>query len=402
MPIDFADLRPCLAFEPPADLAALFAARPLDPTRPLLTDAELAAVRNAVSAHLQDGGKWFSPLEAFLRGLIDRLLTNPSMNAAALLLRRYLTEARPPWETHLSAPTLLDLPDVDAGAVDLLFVTVALAYTLTVRKPPADLNAENVGAYVGYTDSYTKEHGSWGISLRDWNLLCAGGCMFLFHTLKFQPERFSPDFLVLRNRAGEYRTLLRGAHGLAADGSLTQSRSDPHAVRVTSPLETTETGYIAHEVLPNGVVCPCPRTFPKDEWAVALDENCLMLGMHIPSQPPYTVAEHRTSMAQALDFYATFLKDHGEICGFVCYPWLYSAQNKHLLPPESRILEMQRHVHLCPMCAELDESLTFLRPGSALQRRLADFRAAGNAYHVGYMYVPLDEARTFGRFRHEL
>lgn len=396
---DFASFRPYYPFDPPAALQAL-STEGLDAARPFLSEEELSAVASDVKLYLDDMGAWFSPCEEFLHGMVDALLADPARNLAALHLRRYLIEVDAPWEVHLHAAQLLDLPGYSAAAIDLLFVTAALGYTLTVRKPPYHLNAENIGSYIGYTRSYTQAHGEWGISERDWNMLGSGGCMFLFHTLKFQPERFSSDFLVLRDRQGVYCTLLRGSYGVATDGSLT--RDDAKISFRTEPFRETADAYYAHEILPSGVVLPHARCFPKEAWSIALDENSLMLGFHIPSQRPYTVEHHRESMKQAYEFYASFLQHVGEIKGFVCYSWLYSAQNKQILPPSSRILEMQRHVHLCPMTTELDENLMFLRKGSSLQQRLADFRAAGNAYHVGYMYVPLEEAMQFGEFTHEL
>ena len=403
--LTFADLRPYYPFEPPKALQAM-ELREADATRPLLSEEELEAVTAAVARHQQDDGAWYAPCVLFLRELLSALLADPARNAAAILLRRYLIEENQPWEVHLYTPSLLEVPNYASGAVDLLFVTAALGYTLTVRKPPFELNAENVGSYIGYTRAYTDAHGgAWGINERDWNMLGCGGCMFVFHTLKFQPERFASDFLVLKdakssNDGSHFVTLLRGSFGIAADGSLT--RDPERSVAHAEPLQETDAAYIAHEILPNGTVVPHARTFPKDEWMVALDSNCMMLGLHIPPRLPYTVEDHRISMQQAYEFYAPFLKHVGEIKGFVCYSWLYSAQNKHILPPTSNILEIQRHVHLCPMLTELDEGLMFLRPGSSLQQRLADYRAAGNAYHVGYMYVPLEEAMKFGEFIHEI
>lgn len=400
--LTFADLRPFYPFDPPAALQAM-ELREEDASRPLLSEEELDAVTEAIARHQQDDGAWYAPCVLFLRELLAALLKDPARNLAAVLLRRYLIEENQPWEVHLYAPSLLDVPGFAPGSVDLLFVTAALGYTLTVRKPPYDLNAENIGSYIGYTRAYTDAHGHWGINERSWNMLGSGGCMFVFHTLKFQPERFSPDFLVLKETSGgacRFVTLLRGAFGVAPDGSLT--RDEAKAVAKTAPLRETEEAYIAHEIFASGVVSTEAASFPKSRWTVALDETSMMLGLHIPPRLPYTVEDHRLSMQQAYAFYAPFLKHVGEIKGFVCYSWLYSPQNKHILPPTSNILEMQRHVHLCSMLTELDEGLMFLRPGSSLQQRLADFRAAGNAYHVGYMYVPLEELEQFGAFTHEL
>lgn len=398
--LTFEDIRPFYPFEPPAGLLALADGGLPDPMAPVLQEEELRAVDANVRRYLNDEGVWFSSCADFLRKLVSALLADPLRNAAAHLLRRYLVEVSMPWEVHLYAASLLDMPGYSPAAIDLLFVTCALGYTLIERKPPYDLNAENIGSYIGYTRSYQQSHGEWGISERDWNMLGSSGCMFVFHTLKFQPERFAGDFLVLRDGKRNYVTLLRNSFGIAADGSLT--RDPARSLSQTGSLRETADAFIGHEILPNGVVLPRARTFPKDEWTVALDENSLMLGMHIPPRLPYTVEDHRVSMQQAYEFYASFLKHVGEIKGFVCYSWLYSAQNKHILPPSSRILEIQRHVHLCPMLTELDENLSFLRAGSSLQQRLADFRAAGNAYHVGYMYVPLEEAQEFGAFTHEV
>jgi hypothetical protein len=44
----------------------------------------------------------------------------------------------------------------------------------------------------------------------------------------------------------------------------------------------------------------------------------------------------------------------------------------------------------------------FIRKGSSLQTRLAEFRAAGNEYHPGFMYSPLSEAVEFGTYKHQL
>ena len=125
------------------------------------------------------------------------------------------------------------------------------------------------------------------------------------------------------------------------------------------------------------------------------------MGIHIPPNSEYSPEQHRKSILMALEFYREFYPDM-EFKAIVCYSWLYSAQNKHLFPAGSRILEIEKCVHLCPLVGTMDENLMFIRKGSSLQTRLAEFRAAGNEYHPGYMYSPLDEAVEFGKYRHEL
>ncbi len=384
------ELLPYYPFTPPAyfhELAETYI--PDASPMPLVSDAEFAAVQTATGMD--------EACFATLKNANQILFADKQRNAAARFLRAVLLELRKPWENHLYVSPLFRIPGIPDGTTELLFVTAALGYTLTVRKPPADLNEENLNAYRGYTRSFTEKNGYWGIGECHWNLLCASGCMFLFHTLKFQPEAFSRDFLVLTD-GKSYRTLLRTEQAVAPDGSLT-AKQDQTAFRTS--FAETEDAYLAHEVLPNGKVLPTREAFPKSTYRIALQGGDMTLGFHIPGDKPYTPEHHRTSMRQALEFYQAFYPDT-DFKAIVCYSWLYSAQNKFLLPENSRILELQRCVHLCPMTAELDETLSFIRKGSSLQKRLAEFRAAGNAYHVGYMYSPISEALTFGDYRHEL
>lgn len=361
-----------------------------DPSLPLISEEEFISVEQASGVD--------SACFAFLREMNNALHADPARNLAARFLRYVLFEARKPWQNHIYSPVLFEIPGYETASVDLLFVTAALGYTLTVRKPPADLNEENVGAYRGYTLGFTDKNGYWGIGERNWNLLCAGGCMFLFNTLKFQPESFSDDFLVLTD-GHTYRTLVVGNFGVSMDGALTNTES--LITFRTAPLVETEASYTAHEVRPNGEVQMDVTAFPKDIWKVALRGVDDVLSIHIPPKSEYTPEQHRISILQGLEFYRTFYPDM-DFKAITCYSWLYSAQNKHLFPADSRILEIQRCVHLCPLAPTLDETLMFIRNGSSLQSRLAAFRKDGNEYHVGYMYSPLKEAETFGEYRHEL
>ncbi len=361
-----------------------------DASKPLVSEEEMTAVQQATKVD--------EACFTFLRELNQKLLADPARNLAARFLRYVLFEARKPWENYLYVPVMFEIPGYEAESAHLLFVTAALGYTLTVRKPPADLNEENVGAYRGYTTSFTNEHGYWGIGELHWNLLCAGGCMFLFNTLKFQPATFGNDFLAITD-GKQYRTLLIGTFGVDKNGALTSDES--RVVFRNAELVETDDAFVAHEVLPNGVVKETADTFDKSVWKVALCSKDFVLGIHIPPKSEYTPEQHRVSILQALDFYRTFYPDM-EFKAITCHSWLYSIQNKHLFPADSRILEIQRCVHLCPQLVTMNENLMFIRPGSSLQQRTAEFLAQGNEYHAGSMYSPLSEAEVFGQYRHEL
>ena len=388
--LDINAVKSYFTYELPASFLPLAESFDGDASKPLVSDEEFAAVEAATGVD--------HACFEFLQEMNAKLLEDTQRNLAARFLRYCLFEARKPWENEIWAPVLFEIPGYQTPSVDLLFVTAALGYTLTVRKPPADLNAENTGAYRGYTTGFSVPNGYWGIGERNWNLLCAGGCMFLFNTLKFQPEQFSGDYIAITD-GKEYRTLLLGGFDADKDGALTNTPS--RAAFRTTALQETEDAFIGHEVLPNAQVKETAESFPKSVWKLALSRKDAALGIHIPPNSEYSPEQHRKSILMALEFYREFYPDM-EFKAIVCYSWLYSAQNKHLFPAGSRILEIEKCVHLCPLVGTMDENLMFIRKGSSLQTRLAEFRAAGNEYHPGYMYSPLEEAVEFGKYRHEL
>ena len=355
---------------------------------PLVTEAEFQAVEQATKVD--------PDCFRVLREVNAALFGNKENNAAARFLRHILFEACPPWDNGIWQQHLLTVAGFPQETVDLLLVTAALGYTLTVRKPPADLNEENVGAYRGYIKAFTNTHDFWGIENPTWNRLCAGGCMFLFHTLKFQPEQFSNDFLVLTDGTN-YVTLLKGEFCIDKTGILVEPDLPHEAV---SAFRETEAGWEAHEIAPTGKVSLTPAFFPKALWQVYLCEKDAVLGFHIPSKLPYTPEDHRESMKQALEFYNAYFPEM-HFKAFVCYSWLYSLQNADLLPAGSRILEMQKCVHLCPMLTRFPIDATFIRKGSALAERAQAYLDAGNVWRTGFMYSPLSEAEQFGTWRHE-
>lgn len=377
-------------FDPPEEFLALYDTFPKGKASlPMVSEKEFAAVEAATKVD----GECF----ALLRKLNTELFADKERNAAARFLRHGLFEACPPWANGIWQQQLLTVEGFPQELVDLLIVTAALGYTLTVRKPPESLNAENLNAYKGYIDRFVKANGRWGIENPTWNRLCAGGCMFLFHTLKFQPEYFSRDFLVLTADGKEYVTVIKGGFAITKDGELTEPEN-PHEKRTA--FYETEQGWRGHIVRPNGIVEQEISDFSKKEWKVALCEKDVVLGFHIPARAPYTPEEHRESMRQALEFYRGFYPELN-FKAFVCYSWLYSLQNAELLPEGSRILEMQKYGHLCPMLARLGVNKMFLRPGSILANRAQAYFDSGKVWRTGFMYSPLSEAKTFGRWRHD-
>ena len=387
--MNFESFLPYYTFEVPAKMRARFDTFTEEKAcLPMVSEEEFRAVEQATKVD--------PDCFRVLRELNAKLCENKTNNAAARFLRHGLFEACPPWDNGVWQQQLLTVEGFPQETVDLLIVTAALGYTLTVRKPPADLNEENVGAYRGYIKAFTDHHDYWGIDNPTWNRLCAGGCMFLFHTLKFQPEQFSNDFLVLTD--GEhYVTLLKGNFCVSDEQILVEPEL-PHAVE--SVYEEREDGWYAHEIAATGRVSLTPALFPKEFWKVALCEKDAVLGFHIPSKVPYTPEDHKESMRQALEFYRAYFPDM-EFKAFVCYSWLYSLQNADLLPAGSRILEMQKCGHLCPMLARFPADTIFVRKGSELHKRAIDYYASGKIWRTGFMYSPLSEAEHFGEWRHE-
>lgn len=361
--------------------------------KPLISEEEM---KKAEELLLPDG---FPPeCFDFIRRENEKIFADKGLNRAARFLRYMLFEKREAWQNSLSSATELFATDtlMPKGAALLMVIACAGYSYLGGRILLDGVNAHGLHSTVRFTKECHEKEGYWGMDQWRWNLLEADGSLYRFNTLNFQPNKFNHNFMVLFN-GKEYVSIIKEKHFIAQNGALT-AEGKPYAVEST--FAETAKSWIAHRILDNGYAELIPREFSKSEWQVALQKGDIVLGYHIPANTEYTPEQHRISMNEALDFFRTHHPEH-HIKGMICTSWLYSPQNVDLFPADSKILAMERCVHLIGLPNLLSEKLMFLREGSSLHRRVVDYLQGGHEWHNGYCYVPYEQAVNFGEWTHE-
>lgn len=349
-----------------------------DRKKPLLSEEDAAMVCNAAGV----------PEEA--KEALIKCARTVNESDDAHLCGSFIAELtvykRKPWVNYIYQPDLFTVEGLYPEQVGWVLVAVMLANTLNNKKPPEDLNAENLGAFRGYTQNCFDSKGYWGIVEWHWNMLCASGSMFLFGILKFQPSEFTGDFPVITN-GKEYITLAGGEFFIGKEGELVDC--EEKSVGKTSFYEDDEK-YVAHVISKDGRVALNTTEFDKKEWKDFLRGGDHTIDIHIPSKVEYTPEKFKEAFKMALDFYKDYYPDH-KTKAFACYSWILSAQLNKVLPESSNILKVNSRLHLIPMIGSFDEDIMFIRKGSSLQQKIADERAKGTEFHFGIMYSPLDE-----------
>lgn len=299
---------------------------------------------------------------------------------------------RNPWVNYVYTDDLFTVKGLYPEQVGWVLVAVQMANTLINKKPPKDLNEENVSSFRGYSKACFNQKGYWGILEWHWNMLGAGGCMFMFGILKFVPGQFTGDFPVITD-GNRYVALLGGEFLCGKDGELVDSPDK--SVFKTSYFEDDEK-YVGHVISPDGAVANTPSEFSKSVWKDYLREGTHTIEIHIPSKIEYTPEKIREAYRQAVDFFKDFYPDHNAkaIAG---YSWIFSPQLEKVLPAESNILAVNRSMHLLPNIGTFDADCRFIRPGSSLQKRMADECEKGTEFHYAVMFTPVDEIDTFGQ-----
>ncbi len=293
---------------------------------------------------------------------------------------------RKPWVNYIYQPDLFTVDGLYPEQVGWVLVAVMLANTLNNKKPPEDLNLENLNAFKGYSQSCFDSKGYWGIVEWHWNMLCASGSMFLFGILKFVPSEFTGDFPVITD-GNRYISLAGGEFFVGKDGELVDC--EEKSVCKTSFYEDDEK-YIGHIVEQDGSVALTATEFDKKEWKNFLRGGDPTMDIHIPSKVEYTPEKFKEAFKMALDFFKDYYPDH-KTKAFACYSWILSAQLNKVMPAESNILKVNSRLHLLPQIGTFDEDIMFIRKGSSLQKRIAEERAKGTEFHFGVMYSPIEE-----------
>lgn len=302
--------------------------------------------------------------------------------------------ARLPWQNRIYSENLFTVPGLYPEQANWVIVARALAHTLRDKKPPEDLNAENTGSFRGYTKSCYNSRGYWGILEWNWNMLGAGGCMFMFGALKFVPDEFGGDFPVITD-GSSFVGLVGGEYAVNAEGGLV-SDGEPSVGRTVFTEDDEK--YYGCPVTRDGKVSLTPVAYPKSVWHDFLREGTPVLSIHIPSKISYTPDVIRESCLKAIDFYRGFYPEFkpAAICG---YSWIFAPQLARVLPTDSNILSVNRNLHILPTTASYGPDCRFIRQGSSLQQRVAAAVAEGTRFRYSLMFVPLDELDSLSDIR---
>ncbi len=293
---------------------------------------------------------------------------------------------RAPWLNYIYCDNHFTVEGLYPEQVGWVIVAVMEYNTLAYKNPPEDLNYENVSAFYGYTLACFREKGYWGILEWNWNMLSAGGCMFVFDILKYVPAEFTDDFRVITD--GEsYVSLAKGEFFVGKNGDLVDSAEK---AEFTTSFYEDEAKYIAHVISKDGIVESTPTEFSKEAWSDYLRGGTHTLEIHIPQRIEYTPERIKKAHKTALEFYKDFYPDHYPKA-ISCYSWLYSPQLKYVFDEDSNIIKVNDSLHLLPVIATFDADCRFIREGSTLQKRIAKECEKGREFHYGISYITLSE-----------
>lgn len=293
---------------------------------------------------------------------------------------------RAPWLNYIYQDDHFSVEGLKKEQVGWVLVATMLANTLINKKPPEDLNAENLNSFKAYSINCLNTKGYWGINEWHWNMLCASGSMFVFGILKFVPSEFTNDFPVITD--GEnYVSLAGGEFFVGKEGELVNC--EEKSVFKTSFYEDDEK-YIAHVVSKKGAVSQNATEFDKRVWKDFLRGGSHTIDIHIPAKVEYTPEKFKEAFTMALEFFKNYYPDHNTKA-FACYSWILSPQLHYVLPENSNILKVNDKLHILPTIGTYNGDLMFIRKGSSLQQRLNDAVANGKEFHYGIMYSPISE-----------
>lgn len=239
-----------------------------------------------------------------------------------------------------------------------------------------------------------------------WDMNFYGCAIFLHDRFYFVPYRWEGPRVY---RDGEGRTLAlwpRGAR-VRRDGQLdgVNGVRDPEAFRTV--WREKEGRLTAHPVNPLGLIEAEPVTIDLGRWRPALAPGDMMLALHIPGGPGYEPQRVRRSMSLALAFFDRWFPEIA-VKGFWSESWLYDPGLARLLPPEGRIVSVQRQFYNYPgtggsRMAKLEvfgsgrATPADMQRDTSLQRSLARLFEQGGQMHCTHMFVLREDVPRVGQ-----
>ncbi len=249
-------------------------------------------------------------------------------------------------------------------------------------------------------DYIANNGGRTGVKTVAWLRAHFGGRVFRIGRLHFIGKTMVSEIIVLEHKEQKNLVVL-AADGLRlrSDGVCLAGDDDPSAW--IAHIERTQKTICGNEVSPIGVVAKTRTTFDVCDYSVVVDENSMLLDVHIPADGPLDLDVCKKSIRDAVEFFKRlFPKD--DYVGFVTRTWFLDNQLPELLPPTSNVVRWQKQWHRFPMredsvqccqrvfgCAEPDIDTAPTK--TSMQRSLLAFLRKGGRFHAQAGFIPINE-----------
>ena len=223
-----------------------------------------------------------------------------------------------------------------------------------------------------------------------------------FGRFYFAPHRYDEPITILKNRrTGAVTALLPDEDNVvirASDGQYDGIAGwhDPDTFRACR--SDTDTAYIGHPIDPAGIGLPTAAEFPKCDWEQTVQEGDAFLALHIPGGEGYDPEHLRESASAAVAFYDRYFPELS-IRGIWSESWLYDPHLRAVLPPDSKILRMQRQMYCMPFPdgePTIHGELIPHTPPTALERAVTAYEAAGGTFSTNFLFILREDILRIG------
>lgn len=233
--------------------------------------------------------------------------------------------------------------------------------------------------------------------------------IFLIDRFYFKLERLGYPVAVYRadsEKGPETVAFFTQPTLIRRDGQIdgTNGVHDPQAFETS--YEVTGEHVTGTPIHPGGVVYPEKRVLDLSQWKLTLEEQSIVLGLHIPGGPGYDVAHLRSCTQAAHAFFEKWFPEQ-KVLAFANESWLNDPHLPLLCKPGANIPSMQKEMYLYPchegekmMLHELFENGHLPEPGepaTSLQRSVADFVRQGGKMTSTCMFILAEDIPRLGQ-----
>jgi hypothetical protein len=193
-----------------------------------------------------------------------------------------------------------------------------------------------------------------------WYRTVGSGDLYRLGRIEFFHESWDYPWRVYTHDAtGEIVVMLDAGLRFTEDGYTTGEMA------WESQWHETDATITGNVVSPLGVAIRAPVKLARDQWSLTLGPGDIVLDMHIPGEIPLTLESIRDAMQRSESFFDHFYPGK-PFKAWVCDSWLFSPQIKHMLPPDSNIMQWQREGYLLPNDAGPEDFLNFVFGASSI------------------------------------